>query len=157
MRAGTLGLPLALGIIGGQIARFAPLFDLYRNSAAKAGYDPSKLQTSLNVHGFVGDTRQQAVDIYAPPHNEVMTRLGDERGWPPATLAQFDTSIQPDGALFVGDPAEMIDKILTTHEILDFSRFTIQMAIGIQEHKHVMHAIELLGIRVAPEVRKALS
>ena len=86
-----------------------------------------------------------------------MTRLGDERGWPPATLAQFDTSIQPDGALFVGDPAEMIDKILTTHEILDFSRFTIQMAIGIQEHKHVMHAIELLGIRVAPEVRKALS
>lgn len=157
VRAGTLGLPLALGIIGGQTARFAPLFDLYRNSAAKAGYDPSKLQTSLNVHGFVGNTRQQAVDIYAPPHNEVMTRLGAERGWPPATRAQFDTSIQPDGALFVGDPAEMIDKILTTHEIFDFSRFTIQMAIGIQEHKHVMRAIELLGIRVAPEVRKALS
>ena len=157
VRAGTLGLPLALGIIGGQIARFAPLFDLYRNAAAQAGHAPSKLQTSLNVHGFVGDTRQQASDIYAPPHNEVMTRLGAERGWPPATRAQFDASIQPDGALFVGDPSELVDKILATHEIFGFSRFTIQMAIGILEHKHLMHAIELLGTRVAPEVRKALS
>jgi len=155
-RAGALGLPLALAIIGGQPARFAPLFDLYRNSAAKAGHDPTKLQTSLNVHGFVADTRQQAADIFAPPLNEVMTRIGAERGWPPATRAQFDASIQPDGALFVGEPTELVDKILAMHEIFGFSRFVIQMAIGILPHEHVMHAIELLGTRVAPEIRKAL-
>jgi probable LLM family oxidoreductase len=155
-RAGALGLPLALAIIGGQPARFAPLFDLYRKSAAKAGHDPTKLQTSLNVHGFVADTRQQAADIFAPPLNEVMTRIGAERDWPPATRAQFDASIQPDGALFVGEPAELVDKILAMHEIFGFSRFVIQMAIGILPHKHVMQAIELLGTRVAPEVRKAL-
>jgi len=156
-RAGALGLPLALAIIGGQPARFAPLFDLYRKSAARAGHDPATLQTSLNVHGFVAETRQQAADIFAPPLNEVMTRIGAERGWQPATRAQFDASIGPNGALFVGEPAELVDKILAMHEIFGFSRFAIQMAVGIIGHEHVMRAIELLGTRVAPEIRKALA
>ena len=155
-RAGTLGLPLALGIIGGEPARFKPLFDLYREAAATAGHDPSQLETSLNVHGFVADTSQQAADIYSGPHNEVMTRLGAERGWPPATRAQFDASTQPNGALFVGGPSELTDKILSHHEIFGFTRITIQMAIGTLEHKDLMKAIEILGSRVAPEVRKAL-
>jgi len=156
VRAGTLGLPLALGIIGGEPARFKPLFDVYRNAATQAGHDPAKLETSLNVHGFVADTSQKARDIYSGPHNEVMTRLGAERGWPPATRPQFDASCSPTGALFVGDPAELTDKILAHHEIFGFTRITIQMAVGILDHKSLMNAIEILGTRVAPEVRKAL-
>jgi len=157
VRAGTLGLPLALGIIGGEPARFKPLFDLYREAASKAGHIPKQLETSLNVHGFVADTSQKAADIYSGPHNEVMTRLGAERGWPPATRAQFDASSSATGALFVGGPAEMIDKILAHHEIFGFTRITIQMAIGMLEHKSLMNAIEILGTRVAPEVRKAVT
>ena len=156
VRAGTLGLPLALGIIGGEPVRFAPLFDLYRKAAAKAGHDPARLETSLNVHGFVAETSQAARDIYSGPHNEVMTRLGAERGWPPATRAQFDTMSDPNGALFVGGPAELTDKILAHHEIFGFTRITVQMAIGMLDHKSLMNAIEILGTRVAPDVRKAL-
>ena len=156
VRAGTLGLPLALGIIGGEPVRFKPLFDLYREAAAKAGHDAAQLETSLNVHGFVGDTSQQARDIYSGPHNEIMTRLGAERGWPPATRAQFDAMSGPTGALFVGGPDEMTDKILAHHEIFSFTRITIQMAIGHLDHKSLMKAIELLGSKVVPQVRKAL-
>ncbi len=155
VRAGTLGLPLALGIIGGEPVRFKPLFDLYRESAAKAGHDPARLETSLNVHGFVAETSKKAANIYSGPHNEVMTRLGAERGWPPATRAQFDAMSGPTGALFVGGPAEMIDKILAHHEIFGFSRITIQMAIGVLDHKAMMTAIEILGTHVAPALRKA--
>jgi len=156
VRAGTLGLPLALGIIGGEPVRFKPLFDLYRDAATKAGHDATQLETSLNVHGFVGETSQQARDIYSGPHNEIMTRLGAERGWPPATRAQFDAMSGPTGALFVGGPDEMTDKILAHHEIFGFTRITIQMAIGDLDHKSLMHAIEILGSKVAPQVRKAL-
>jgi len=156
VRAGTLGLPLALGIIGGEPVRFKPLFDLYRKAAGQAGHDVKALETSLNVHGFVAETRQKAADTYSGPHNEVMTRLGAERGWPPATRAQFDASSGPTGALFVGGPAEMTDKILAHHEIFGFTRITIQMAIGILDHKSLMNAIEILGTQVAPAVRKAL-
>lgn len=156
VRAGALGLPLALGIIGGEPARFKPLFDLYRKSAEQAGHEPAALETSLNVHGFVAKTSQQARDIYSGPHNEVMTRLGAERGWPPATREQFDASAGPTGALFVGGPAEMTDKILAHHEIFGFTRILIQMAIGILDHKSMMQAIEILGTEVAPAVRKAL-
>ena len=155
VRAGKLGLPLALGIIGGEPVRFAPLFDLYR-AASKAGHDPASLETSLNVHGFVAETSQAARDIYSDPHNEVMTRLGAERGWPPATRDQFDAMSGPSGALFVGGPAELTDKILAHHEIFGFTRITIQMAIGQLDHKSLMNAIEILGTRVAPDVRKAL-
>lgn len=155
-RAGTLGLPLALGIIGGEPARFRPLFDLYREAAGQAGHDPTQLETSLNVHGFVAETSQKAADTYSGPHNEVMTRLGAERGWAPATRAQFDASSGPTGALFVGSPAELTDKILAHHEIFGFTRITIQMAIGMLDHKSLMNAIEILGTRVAPDVRKAL-
>ena len=154
-RAGTLGLPFALGIIGGEPVRFKPLFDLYRESAAKAGHDPAQLETSLNVHGFVAETCQKAADIYSGPHNEVMTRLGAERGWAPATREQFDAMSGPTGALFVGGPTEMTDKILAHHEIFGFSRITIQMAIGILDHKEMMNAIEILGTHVAPALRKA--
>ncbi len=154
-RAGALGLPMALAIIGGEPARFAPLFDLYRESAAQVGHDPATLKTSLNVHGFVAQTSQQAADIIYPAQAEVMNRIGRERGWGPTSRAQFDAARGPKGAQFVGSPAEMVDKILAAHEIFGFDRMLIQMAIGVYDHAHLMKAIELLGTKVAPELRKA--
>jgi probable LLM family oxidoreductase len=155
-RAGVLNLPLALAIIGGEPARFAPLFDLYRQAAQRAGHAPAALKTSINVHGFVATTTQEAADTFYAPQAEVMNRIGRERGWPPTSRAQFDVARGPRGALFVGSPAEVTDKILAAHEIFRFDRFLIQMAIGVMDHVKLMRAIETLGTRVAPEVRKAL-
>jgi probable LLM family oxidoreductase len=156
-RAGMLGLPLALAIIGGEPARFAPLFDLYRQAAARAGHDAAGLRTSLNVHGFVAETAQEAADTFYAPQAEVMNRIGRERGWGPTSRAQFDAARGPRGALFVGSPAEVTDKILAAHEVFGFDRFLIQMAIGVLDHGRLMKAIELLGTRVAPEVRRAVT
>jgi probable LLM family oxidoreductase len=155
-RAGMLGLPLALAIIGGEPARFAPLFDLYRQAAARAGHDPATLKTSINVHGFVAETSQEAADTFYAPQAEVMNRIGRERGWPPTSRAHFDAARGPRGALFVGSPAEVTDKILAAHEIFRLDRFMIQMAIGVLDHARLMKAIEILGTRVAPELRKAV-
>jgi probable LLM family oxidoreductase len=155
-RAGVLNLPLALAIIGGEPARFAPLFDLYRQAAERAGHDPATLKTSINVHGFVADTTQEAADTLYAPQAEVMNRIGRERGWPPTSRSHFDAACGPRGALFVGSPAEVTDKILAAHEIFRFDRFLIQMAIGVLDHAKLMRAIEILGTEVAPEVRKAL-
>jgi probable LLM family oxidoreductase len=156
-RAGVLALPLALAIIGGEPARFAPLFDLYRQAAQRAGHDPATLKTSINVHGFVADTTQEAADTFYAPQAEVMNRIGRERGWPPTSRQQFDAARGPRGALFVGSPAEVTDKILAAHEIFRFDRFLIQMAIGVMDHVKMMRAIEILGTKVAPEVRKAVA
>lgn len=154
-RAGMLGLPLALAIIGGEPARFAPLFKLYRETAARAGHDPATLGTSINVHGFVAETSQRAADVFYPAQAEVMNRIGRERGWGPTSRAQFDAARGPRGAQFVGSPAEVTDKILAAHEAFGFSRFLIQMAIGVMDHAELMKAIELFGTRVAPELRQA--
>jgi probable LLM family oxidoreductase len=155
-RAGALALPLALAIIGGEPARFAPLFDLYRQTAQRAGHDPATLKTSINVHGFVAATSQEAADTFYAPQAEVMNRIGRERGWPPTNRAQFDRARGQRGALFVGSPAEVTDKILAAHETFRFDRFMIQMAIGVLDHAKLMRAIETLGTKVAPDVRKAL-
>ncbi|MDD2869789.1 LLM class flavin-dependent oxidoreductase [Neomegalonema sp.] len=156
IRAGVLGLPMALAIIGGEPARFAPLFDLHRRAAAQAGHDPFKLKRSINVHGFVAETSQKAADVFYPAQAEVMNRIGRERGWPPTSRAKFDAESGPTGAQFVGGPAELTDKILKHHEIFGFDRFLLQMAIGVLTHAELMKAIEIFGTRVAPEVRKAI-
>ena len=152
-----LNLPLALAIIGGEPARFAPFFDLYRQAARRAGHDPERLQTSINVHGFVAKTSQDAADTFFAPQAEVMNRIGRERGWPPTSRAHFDATQGPRGALFVGSPAEVTDKVLAMHEVFGFDRFLLQMAIGVLDHIKLMRAIELLGTRVAPELRKAVT
>jgi probable LLM family oxidoreductase len=156
-RAGILGLPLALAIIGGEPARFAPLFDLYRQAAVRSGHDAAGLRTSINVHGFVAETGQEAAETFYAPQAEVMNRIGRERGWGPTSRAQFDAACGPRGALFVGSPAEVTDKILAAHEVFGFDRFLIQMAIGVIDHGKLMKAIEILGTRVAPELRKAVA
>jgi len=156
-RAAMLGLPLALAIIGGEPHRFAPLFKLFRETARKFGRDPATLKTSINVHGFLAETRKAAVDIAYPAHGEVMTRIGRERGWGQISRTQFEAGATPLGANFIGSPAEVTDKILANHEIFGFDRFVIQMAIGVMDHGKLMKAIELFGTKVAPEVRKAVA
>jgi len=153
-RAGMLGLPLALAIIGGEPARFAPLFDLYRQTARRAGHDPARLATSLNVHGFVAGTAEQAADDFYAPQAEVMDRIGRERGWGPTNRAHFDQARGPRGALFVGDPEQVAEKIVNMHRLFRNDRIMLQMAIGTIPHAKVMKAIELYGTRVAPLVRR---
>lgn len=156
-RAGMLGLPLALAIIGGEPHRFAPLFELYRKAARQAGHDADTLATSINVHGFIADTTQQAADEFYGPQAEVMNRIGRERGWGPTSRAHFDQARAPGGNLFVGSPEEVTDKILANHEIFRNDRFLLQMAIGSMPHDKIMRGIELFGTKVAPAVRKALA
>jgi probable LLM family oxidoreductase len=155
VRAGTLGLPLALAIIGGEPARFAPLFELYREAARRAGHDPSTLATSLNVHGFIAETTDKAADDFYTAQAEVMNRIGRERGWGPTNRAHFDQSRSPRGALFVGDPETVAEKIVAQHRLFGNDRFLLQMAIGAMPHDKIMRAIELYGTKVAPIVRKA--
>ena len=154
VRAATLGLPLALAIIGGEPARFVPFFDLYREAARRAGHDPDTLATSLNVHGFVGETTAEAADDFYGPQAEVMNRIGRERGWGPTSRAHFDQARGPRGALFVGDPETVAEKIIAQHRLFGNTRFLLQMAIGEMPHAKIMKAIELYGTRVAPIVRK---
>ena len=154
VRAGVLGLPLALAIIGGAPRRFKPLADLYRQAAEQSG-NADKARVSLNVHGFVGEDGARAAEIFFPAQKAVMDQIGRERGWPPQTRAQFDAAMGPEGAQFVGSPNAVVDKILGLREDLGFDRVNLQMAIGIIDHTEMLKAIEVFGTRVAPELRKA--
>jgi probable LLM family oxidoreductase len=154
VRAAQLGLPLALAIIGGEPARFAPFLELYREAARRSGQDPAKLATSINVHGFVAETTEKAADIFYGPQAEVMNRIGRERGWGPTNKAHFDQARSPRGALFLGDPETVAEKIVAHHKIFNNDRFLLQLAIGEMPHDKVMEAIELYGTKVAPLVRK---
>ena len=154
VRAGELGLPMALAIIGGLPARFVPFAKLYRDVYTKAGHDLRELQLSINSHTYIAKDSQQARDEFYPPYAEVMDRIGRERNWPPGTRQQFDASTNPQGALLVGSPQEVIDKILYEFELFGHTRFLAQMSIGAMPHKLILQAIELLGTKVAPEVKK---
>lgn len=154
VRAGTLGLPLAVAIIGGMPERFAPLVDLYRNAAQRAGFEPAGLPVGINSHGYIASTSQQAADESFPYHQHLMNTLGRERGWPPFTREQFDASLDLRGALVVGDPQQVAEKILFQHGIFGHQRFLLQLSVGTMPHAQIMRAIELLGTQVAPVVRE---
>ena len=154
-RAATLGLPLAIAIIGGAFAAFRPRVDLYRETAQRAGHDPSTLPVSINSPAYIADSSQQAADEFAEPFLGVFSRIGRERGWGPMGRAQFDGLRSPQGALVAGSPQEVIDKILAQHEVFQHQRFLAQIGIGTLPHARIMRAIELLGTVVAPAVRKA--
>lgn len=156
VRAATLGLPMALAIIGGEPARFSAFVELYREAARRAGHDPAKLPIGINSHGFIGDTTEAAVEASYAPFTETMNRIGRERGWPPSGRAHFDASRSLHGANFVGSPQQVIDKILFQHEVFRHDRFLMQMSVGTVEHTKVMRSIELFGTIVAPAVRKAV-
>lgn len=156
IRAAMLGLPMALAIIGGSPERFVGYTDLYRDTWQKAGHDPAKLQLSINSHGFIADTTAQAAEIAFHPYMLQMGKIGRERGWPPPTKHQFDAERSPKGAVLIGDPQAVIDKILWEHELFGMTRFTLQMSVGSMPHREMLRAIELYGSVVAPAVRKAV-
>ena len=156
VRAGTLGLPMALAIIGGMPERFAPFAEIFRRAARQAGHDPAP-PMSINSHGYVADTSQRAAAEAWPPLEAMMNRIGRERGFSPMTRASFDASRGLRGADFVGSPAEIVDKILFQHEIFHHERFLLQVIGGGMPHVQVMRSIELFGTEVAPAVRKALA
>ncbi|MCB8876396.1 LLM class flavin-dependent oxidoreductase [Acidisoma silvae] len=152
-RAARLGLPMAVAIIGGEPARFAPLLDYYRDQAIRAGRDPATLPISINSHGFVGETTEEAAEDFFLPLKSVMDRLGAERGWPPMGRAEYDRQRGPSGALLVGSPEQVAEKILFQHTIFRHQRFLLQVSVGPMPHAKIMKAIELFGTRVAPIVR----
>jgi probable LLM family oxidoreductase len=153
-RAGMLGLPMALAIIGGLPERFAPLAELHRRGAAEAGLDPPRL--SINSHGYIAETRQQALDESFPYVSAAMNRIGQERGWPPMRRGDYDTAATLRGANFVGTPQDVVDKIVFQHEIFGHDRFLLQFTIGGIPHEGILRSIELLGRDVAPAVRERL-
>jgi len=157
VRAGTLNLPLALAIIGGNPEHFVPFVDLYRSSAKKAGHDAEKLQLGINSHVYVADTSQQASEELYPFYATMMNRVGRDRGWPPLSRQHFEHSRSPKGALAVGSPQEVIDKILYEHELFGNTRFLAQMSLGTMQHDKVLRSIELFGTIVAPAVRKEIN
>jgi probable LLM family oxidoreductase len=158
VRAGDLGLPLMVAIIGGEPHRFRPLIDLYREAGRRAGYSPEKLKVGIHALGYVADTDQQASDDFFPGYAEAFTKIGKERGWPPVTRNQFEALRRPIGALMVSDPENVATKLLQMNEALGgISRISFQMSVAALRHDKLMHAIELLGTRVAPIIRKALA
>ncbi len=154
IRAAEHGLPMALAIIGGLPSRFVPYVQLYRDVYTKARHDISKMQLSINSHTYIADDAQQARDEFYPPYSDVMNRIGRERGWTPGTREDFDASTEPEGALLVGSPQQVIDKIFYEHELFGHTRFLAQMSLGAMPHDKILHAMELLGTKVAPEVKK---
>jgi probable LLM family oxidoreductase len=153
-RAGRLGLPLMVAIIGGETRRFRPLVDLYRTAAEQAGRDASSLKVGVHSLGYVAATKKQAADEFYPGYALAMQTVARERGWPPMTRSRFDAQITPNGALLVGEPDEIVEKILRHSESLGgIVRMTFQMNAASLPHAKVMRAIEVLGTKVAPALR----
>ena len=157
VRAGQLGLPLMVAVIGGETHRFRPLIDLYRMSGEKAGYSPEQLKVGLHSLGYVANSTQEAIEDYYPGYAETFTRIGIERGWQPVTRAHFNAQAGPSGALVVGSPEEVAAKILRHSKALGgISRFTFQMDNAGLSHAKLMHAIELIGKQVSPIVNRQI-
>ena len=154
-RAGSLGIPMALAIIGGEPARFKPFADLHRRGAAENG--KPKIPLSINSHGFIAETSREASEVAFPAFKVTMDKIGSERGWSPMTREQFDASTSLNGANVVGSPQQVIDKILYQHEIFGHDRFLLQMSVGSIPHKKLLKSIELFASEVAPVIRKETS
>lgn len=156
VRAASLGLPMALAIIGGMPERFKPYVDLYREVLAEEGRDPNSLPVSINSHGFLADDSKKAADIYFPGFSIMMNKIGRERGWSPISRQQFEASRGLRGSDFVGTPDEVIEKILFQHGLFKHNRMLLQLGVGTVPHDKMLRAVELLGTVVAPAVRKAI-
>ena len=158
VRAGLLGLPLMVAIIGGETHRFRPLVDLYREAGRRAGHPPEMLRVGMHALGYVADTAKEAADDFYPGFARVMTDIGKERGWAPMTRAQFDANLTPKGAWLLGSPEEVTEKILRHSEALGgLVRVTFQMNAASVPHEKLLHATELLGTKVAPVLHKQLA
>lgn len=158
VRAGLLGLPLMVAIIGGETSRFRPLVDLYREAGRRAGHLPDQLKVGVHSLGYVAENTQEAVDDFFPGYAHTMTEIGKERGWPKMTRASFDSQRGPQGALLVGDPDEVVEKIVLQSKALGgISRITFMMNPASLPHAKLMRATELIGTRVAPALRRSQS
>jgi probable LLM family oxidoreductase len=157
IRAGLLGLPLMVAIIGGETRHFRPLIDLYREAGRRAGHSPDQLKVGIHSLGYVAETSQEAVDDFFPGYARTFTDIGKERGWPAMTHAGFDAQRGPQGALVIGDPDEVVEKIVRHSKALGgISRITFMMNAASLPHMKLMRAIELIGARVAPALREEL-
>ncbi len=157
VRAGILGLPLMIAIIGGETHRFKPLVDLYREAGKQAGHAPEQLTVGLHSLGYIGNTTEEAIADYFPGYAEMFTRIGKERGWPPVTRAAFDAQRGPLGAFLVGGPEEVAEKIIRHSKALGgITRLSFQMDNAGLSHKKLLNAIELIGSKVRPLVNKAI-
>jgi probable LLM family oxidoreductase len=154
-RAGALGLPMALAIIGGLPERFVPFAELHRRAAERAGHARPRL--GINGHGFLADSAQEAADTYFPALKTMMDRIGRERGWPPLSREQYDAGLTLRGSTYTGTPEEVAAKILWQHELFGHDRFLLQITVGSLPHEQTLRAIELLGREVAPRVREEVS
>lgn len=158
VRAGLLGLPLMVAIIGGETSRFRPLVDLYREAGRRAGHLPDQLKVGVHLLGYVAENTQEAVDDFFPGYAHTMTEIGKERGWPKMTRASFDSQRGPQGALLVGDPDEVVEKIVRQSKALGgISRITFMMNPASLPHAKLMRATQLIGTRVAPALRRSQS
>ena len=158
VRAGLLGLPLMVAIIGGETSRFRPLVDLYREAGRRAGHLPDQLKVGVHMLGYVAENTQEAVDDFFPGYAHTMTEIGKERGWPKMTRASFDSQRGPQGALLVGDPDEVVEKIVRQSKALGgISRITFMMNPASLPHAKLMRVTELIGTRVAPALRRTRS
>jgi probable LLM family oxidoreductase len=157
VRAGVLGLPLMVAIIGGETRRFRPLVDLYREAWKRSGHPLDQMKVGLHSPGYVGETSRGAADDYYPGWANAVATVGKERGWSPLSRADFDAQLDPEGAFIIGNPDEVAEKILHHSRALGgVSRVTFQMNAASLPHEKVMRAIDLLGKRVAPAVRDEL-
>lgn len=157
-RAGTLGMPLMVAIIGGETHRFRPLIDLYREAGKRAGHAPEKLKVGLHSLGFVSQSSEKAISEYYPGYAKTFTRIGKERGWPPVTFDRFAAQNGPTGAYLVGNPKEIADKIVRHSKALGgIDRFTFQMDNADLSQGQLLNSIELIGKEVAPLVSASLS
>jgi probable LLM family oxidoreductase len=154
VRAGKLGLPLAIAIIGGMPERFRTFAELYRSAARRAGHDSSQLPLGINSLGYVAETSQRAREEFYPAYSAMMTKIGRERGWPPMSRSDFEAACGPRGALLVGSAQEVADKILFEYDVFKNTRFLMQMSVGAMPHSQILKSIELFGTEVAPQVRR---
>jgi probable LLM family oxidoreductase len=152
-RAGVLGLPMTLAIIGGEPERFAPLVALYRRAAQQSGHDANSLPLAINTHAFVGETQAAADRAFAQPYLAMMNRIGRERGWPPSGKPEYEALRSPRGAVAAGSPEQVAEKILFEHELFGNTRYVGQMSVGAVKHADVLRSMELFGTEVAPVVR----
>ncbi|WP_068505329.1 LLM class flavin-dependent oxidoreductase [Paenibacillus kribbensis] len=157
VRAGLLGLPLVLAIIGGSPMQFSPLVELYKKAAKHAGHDASLLPVASHSHGFIAESAELAADKFFPSTQQVMNVLGRERGWGPYTRSSFDAARSFEGALYVGDSDTVAKKIIHLRKQVGITRFMLHVPVGTMPHEDVMRAIELLGTEVAPRVREEIS
>ncbi len=155
IRAGTLGLPLMVAVIGGETHRFGPLIDLYKEAGAKAGHAAEKLKVGLHSLGYVANTTEEAIDDFFPGYAQTMNTIGKERGWPMMTRSRFEAQMGPKGALLVGSPEEVSEKILRHSKALGgISRLTFQMDVAALSNSKILQSIELIGDRILPGINE---